>query len=78
MSELKKSPFPEELFEELSDEIETTANQIYRENVKKILNFVEASGADEKRKLHEEKLIEIQALYLSICVFEEGANLFEG
>lgn len=76
--ELKKSSFPEELFVELNDEIETASNQIYCETVQKCLNLTEASGADEKRKLHEEKLVEICTLYTSICVFEDGANALTG
>lgn len=78
MFELRKSSFPEELFEELNDEIEAASNHIYREAVGKCLNLVEASGADEKRKIHEEKLEEIRIIYTSMCVFEDGANSLKG
>lgn len=79
MKELKKTSYiPNELLEDVADQIRTKAETLLRTRTELLLNNVQTVSVQDQKRAHAQLQETLSTLYDNICIFEDGASTFEG
>uniref|UniRef100_A0A1I7YS91 E3 UFM1-protein ligase 1 homolog n=2 Tax=Steinernema glaseri TaxID=37863 RepID=A0A1I7YS91_9BILA len=68
---------PEELVEEIRDDIQRQVDVIFRERVEAVLLSIHQSAAQNQKKTLQLLQQQVQNLYGNICMFEQGTSEFD-
>lgn len=79
IKELKKtSNIPNELLEDVTEQIRTKAETMLRTRTEHLLHNVLTISVQDQKRAHAQLQETLRALYDNICIFEDGAATFEG
>ncbi|KAL3985346.1 hypothetical protein ACH3XW_38255 [Acanthocheilonema viteae] len=78
IKELKKTnDIPNELLEDVTEQIRTKAENLLRSRTELLLDNVHAISIQDHKRAHAQLQETLCALYDNICIFEDGAATFE-
>ncbi|VDK61992.1 unnamed protein product [Onchocerca ochengi] len=76
--ELKRtSDIPDELLEDIVEQIRTKAETLLKTRIELLLHNVQTISVQDQKRSHVQLQETLRALYNNICIFEDGAATFE-
>ncbi|MCP9264838.1 E3 ufm1-protein ligase 1-like protein [Dirofilaria immitis] len=74
---IKKSDLPNELLEDIVEQIRTKAEILLRTRIELLLHNMRTVSVQDEKRTHAKLRETLCALYNNICIFEDGAATFE-